>query len=131
MSYVSSAPLSFLGRSSVGTGECVPLVQAATTAPLTVFWKRGAPVQGNTTLKPGTAIATFDANGRYGNHTNGASHAAIYLGQDARGIEVIDQWNIRQHHQIIGKHAPQKRVLRFQNPHAQPVDQGSQYYVVE
>ncbi len=42
-----------------------------------------------------TAIATFDANGRYGNHTNGTSDAAIYLSQDMRGVEIIDQWNIR------------------------------------
>ena len=43
-------------------------------------------------LRPGTAIATFDPDGRYGNHTDGRSHAAIYLGQDATGIRVIDQW---------------------------------------
>ena len=131
MPYVAPAPFSFIGRVSVGTGECVPLVQMATGAPLTVFWHRGALVQGNTGLKPGTAIATFDTNGRYGNHTNGTSHAAIYLGQDANGIEVIDQWNIRQRHQIVGKHQPQKRRLRFGNPHAEPVNQGSRYYVVE
>ena len=104
MPYVAPAPLSFIGR---------------------------ALVQGNIGLKPGTAIATFDGSGRYGNHTNGTSHAAIYLGQDANGIEVIDQWNIRQHHQIVGRHQPQRRRLRFGNPQAEPVNQGSRYYVVE
>lgn len=81
---VSSAPFSLIRRSSVGKGECGPLVQQATSAPSTPFWKRGALVQGATSLKPGAAIATFDASGRYGNHTAGTSHAAIYLGQDAR-----------------------------------------------
>ncbi len=44
---------------------------------------------------------------------------------------MLDQWNIRQHHRIVGKHQPQRRRLRFVNPHAQPVDQGSRSYVVE
>ncbi|ELY6337408.1 BPSL0067 family protein, partial [Cronobacter sakazakii] len=35
---------------------------------------------------------TFDGNNHYGNHTDGRSHAAIYLGQDANGIQVLDQW---------------------------------------
>ena len=44
----------------------------------------------------------FDSNGRYGNHTDGSSHAAIFLGiaetgQHARftgkpNIRVYDQW---------------------------------------
>lgn len=41
-------------------------------------------------MVPGTAIATFDPSGKYGNHTDGRSHAAIYLGQDATGIQVLD-----------------------------------------
>jgi hypothetical protein len=41
---------------------------------------------------PGTIIATFDPNGHYGNHTDGRSHAAIYLGQNASGIQIIDQF---------------------------------------
>ena len=52
-------------------------------------------MQGDTQLAPGTAIAVFDSNGRHGNHTDETSHAAIYLRQDAEGIYVIDQWNIR------------------------------------
>jgi hypothetical protein len=70
----------------------VAYTQKAANMPRTVAWKRGELVKGNMTIAPGTAIATFDADGRYGNHTDGRSHAAIYLGQDASGIQVLDQW---------------------------------------
>lgn len=82
----------FLGQ-SVGSGQCVALVQAADpNVGLTRTWTQGAQVMGNTELKPGTAIATFDGSGRYANATDGSSHAAIYLGQNAQGIQVQDQW---------------------------------------
>lgn len=42
-------------------------------------------------LKKGTAIATF-VNGKYPNHGTG-NHAAFYVGQDAAGIIVVDQWS--------------------------------------
>jgi hypothetical protein len=38
----------------------------------------------------GTAIATF-VDGRYPNNST-SQHAAIYLGQDETGIQVLDQW---------------------------------------
>ena len=83
---------SFVGQ-SVGSGQCVALVQAADPAVgLTRTWAQGGQVQGNTSLVPGTIIATFDGNGRYANATDGGSHAAIYLGQNAQGIQVLDQW---------------------------------------
>lgn len=98
---------------------------------MTKFWRRGAKVQGNLTIKPGTAIATFGLDGRYGNTEDGASHAAIYLNQDAGGIFVIDQWNKRLNGRIVSKRAAHKRHIRFINPGAQPADTGSQFYVVE
>ena len=55
----SSADLgSFIGR-SVGTGQCVALVKAANPSlgPAST-WNAGATVQGNTSLQPGTPIAT-------------------------------------------------------------------------
>lgn len=129
-SYIASDPRQWIGQPPVGSGECVPLVQRATGAPSTTEWRRGEPVQGNPTLAPGTAIATFDSNGRYGNHTNGSSHAAIYLGQDADGIRVIDQWTKRQHGQIIQRQAPHERTLYFNRPQNLPVDRGESYYAV-
>ena len=52
----------------------------------TSAWTPGTPVKGNVNLTPGTAIATFPG-GKY------SGHAAIYMGQDEKGIHVQDQWN--------------------------------------
>lgn len=58
-----------------------------TRAGQTTNWKKGARVKGNTSIKPGTAIATFYSNGKY------FGHAAIYVSQTATAITVYDQWN--------------------------------------
>lgn len=128
--FIASNPRQWIGHPQVGSGECVPLVQRATGAPRTAEWRQGEPVQGNLTLAPGTAIATFDSNGRYGNHTDGASHAAIYLGQSEEGIRVIDQWNERRNGEIVRRKSPDERIIRFDNPRGHLVDQGGSYYVV-
>ena len=124
--YVGNNPEQWIGRQSVGTGECVALVQAATGAPLTREWQPGVSVQGNATIRPGTAIATFDSNGRY------AGHAAIYVGQDEHGIHVIDQWNIRdsQGH-IVGQQPPHERILSLDDPNRARIDRGEFYRVVQ
>ena len=83
---------SFAGQSA-GSGQCVALVQAADPAVglpgpgprasrsrATRYWRR-APLS-----RPSTA----NANMRHA--TDGSSHAAIYLGQNAQGIQVLDQW---------------------------------------
>jgi len=66
--------------------ECVAAVKHFAKAPQTGQWKKGALVKGNTTLKSGTAIATFRDNGTY------HGHAAIYIKQDAGKRYVYDQW---------------------------------------
>jgi hypothetical protein len=69
----------------------VALVQAAdSSVGLTATWTQGSAVHGNTSLQPGTVIATIASNGTYTNSTDGSSHAAIYLGQNAQGIQVED-----------------------------------------
>ena len=90
MPYVALDAEKLDGIASVGSGECVALVQREAGAPLTRNWSKGALVKGNTALAVGTAIATFDASGRYASDGQG-KHAAIYLGQDASGIRVVDQ----------------------------------------
>ena len=110
----------------VGDGHCVAFVKAACGCPATVLWKRGALVKG-IPLMPGTAIATFDPpsgehpDGKYGNHTDGRSHAALYLGQDATGIRVLDQWVTQPVHE---------RVLRFDDA-KKDINNGNKFYVVE
>lgn len=95
--------------------ECVALVRDLTAAPRSTTWRSGAAARGNKTLQPGTAIATFDANGHYGGHT------AIYLGQDATGIFAYDQWR---------GHAPSVRHIAFRQGKGTKVDDGDQYSVV-
>ena len=62
-----------------------------TTAPQTALWKKGALVKGNKDIQPGTAIATFGKDERYASHSTG-NHAALYVGQDATGIFVVEQY---------------------------------------
>ncbi len=111
----------YVGR-SVGSGQCVALVRAAQPAlgPSST-WSAGAPVQGNATLQPGTPIATFDPSSRYANNTDGSSHAAIYLGQDSKGVQVLDQW--------LGS-AAAVRTIPWTNPGATAANTGSAFRVV-
>jgi hypothetical protein len=84
-----------LPTGSVGSGQCVALVQKACNVGHTSTWSAGDPVLGNSGIQPGTPIATFDQDGKYGNHTDGTSHAAIYMGPSTTkpgGIQVYDQW---------------------------------------
>ena len=126
MAYAASIPAiqsEHLGK-VIGTGQCVAFVETAANAPTTIHWKRGTKVTEDLSLPSGTAIATFDPDGAYGNHTDGRSHAAIYVSQDSSGVQVYDQW--------LGQpvHA---RTIRFHNPdeNAKPVNDGNAYYVVE
>lgn len=112
---------SYIGQ-SVGTGQCVALVKAANPSlGPSSGWAAGAPVQGNTTLAPGTPIATFDGANRYANATDGSSHAAIYLGQDQRGMLVMDQW--------AGNSAA-IRTIPWSNPGSVAANTGSAFRVV-
>jgi hypothetical protein len=120
MTFHAATPEDFAGQ-SVGSGQCVAYVQRAAAAPLTSQWRRGALVRGGE-VPTGTAIATFDANGRYGNHTDGRSHAAIFVEASAAGLLVWDQW---------GGHPVQQRTIRFQGGSAKPVNDGDAYFVIE
>jgi hypothetical protein len=127
MSYVASVTeiqQQYLNK-AIGTGQCVAFVEAAAKTPHTAAWKRGRLAKGDTTVPEGTAIATFDPDGTYGNHTDGRSHGAIYVSQIAgEGLLVYDQWSGQPVHQ---------RVIHFRDStytgHA--VNDGNQFYVVE
>ena len=118
---VASGYMQYVGR-SVGSGQCVALLQTVDpSVGLTATWRAGGDVQGNTLLQPGTMIATFDSSGRYANATDGSSHAAIYLGQNAQGIQVLDQWS---------DHAASVRTIRWNNASGVAADTGSQFRVI-
>jgi len=120
MSYVATSPEKYAGQ-VVGDGQCVAFVRAASGAPATSSWTKGALVKG-TNLAKGTAIATFDSDGTYGNHTDGTSHAAIFISQDATGLQVWDQW--------IGQPVHQ-RAIAFRGGQGKPVNDGDAFYVIE
>lgn len=132
MAYVALAPEKYLGK-SVGNGQCVAFARAAAAIGPTMSWRKGVLVRG-APLVAGTAIATFNADGQYENDASGRSHATIYLGQDAVGIIVLDQWAER-------KRAPDgtvtmhlqpvhRRIIRFQD-NAKAVNDGRNYYVID
>ena len=111
----------YLGRSA-GSGQCVALVQSANPGiGPTRTWRCGAPVQGNMELRPGTAIATFNSADRYANAMDGSSHAAIYLGQNERGIQVMDQW---------AGSAAAVRTIPWSNPSGVAANTGTAFHVV-
>lgn len=69
----------------------------------------------------GTAVATFDPDGRYGNHLDGRSHAAVLLAVNADGLLAADQW--------IGQ-VVHERVIRFRGGQGDPANDGDAYYVI-
>jgi hypothetical protein len=105
----------------VGNGHCIAFVREVTGLPPTAGWRRGDPVRG-LGCAPGTAIATFDADGRYGNHEDGRSHAAILLAETSDGLLVADQW--------LGQ-AVHQRMIRYRGGVGKAVNDGDQYHVVE
>lgn len=126
MSYLATNPEGYLGQ-SVGSGQCVDYVRAATKAPPSASWRRGRPVANATDLAYGTAIATFDEDGRYGSRKDGSCHAAIFLRlQPGIGIVVLDQWVTE------GKPQPtHQRTIRFGSKFGSKVNHAEAYYVIE
>jgi len=77
-----------------GKTECAEFVRQATGAPQTTTWRMGKKVSSAKIgeMARGTAIATFDINGKYPADKLGR-HAAIYLEHNSLCIQVLDQWN--------------------------------------
>ena len=77
----------------IGSGECVAACTHFANLPGSNLLKAGPAVMDKPNLEPGTAIATFNSNGRYP-QTDVPKNSAIYLGRGARGsIWILDQWN--------------------------------------
>lgn len=61
-------------------------------------WQAGAAVKGNSSISPGTCIATANYNGKYGpsnapGGVSGGSHTGVYLGQNEKGVIMLHQWS--------------------------------------
>ena len=122
MPYISTTHKRCYGA-VIGNGHCVALVRECAGLPHTSAWRQGKPVRGSgTSHAPGTAIATFDPDGTYGNHTDGRSHAAILISENSDGLLVCDQWKGQSTHE---------RVIRFRNGSGDAVNDGDQFFVVE
>ena len=93
---------------SIGSGQCAALVESVAPVGLSATWRPGVRARG-AKLAPGAVIATFDPNGRYGNHEDGRSHVAVWTGEAAGGLMVIDQWTGK-----AGPHPAGPRLIRFQ-----------------
>lgn len=126
-SYVDVDTIPTVNTALVSTGSCASLVQHYTRVGKTSNWKEGEAVRDNTTIKKGTAIATF-VDGVYPNHAHG-NHAALYVSQDATGIKVVDQWE--------GEPGPHFRVLSFKGKSADgagwedPSNNGDAFSIIE
>ncbi|KAA6455738.1 hypothetical protein DYQ86_27100 [Acidobacteria bacterium AB60] len=93
------------------------------SAPATRFWKEGKKItKGDLTPLPGTAIATFE-KGHYPQDRDTGKHAAIYLGQDADGIQVLDQWKSQGH--------VEKRTIPWKPHRAGASNDGSKFSIIE
>jgi len=110
---------------SHGRTECVEFVRQATGAPSTPAWQQGTRIKMAQpgSIKRGTAISTFDSNGRY--PTDGLGrHAAIYLSHSPVGIRVLDQWN--------GQGEVKERTIFFNKPKGTSrSNDGDCFYVIE
>lgn len=120
MPFVSTTHTRYYGR-VVGTGHPVAFVRECSGAPITTQWFRGDPVRGSN-LSPGTAIATFDPTGRYGNHMDGRSHAAILLADNDDGLLIADQW--------VGQPV-KERVISYRNGSGDACNDGDRFYAIE
>jgi hypothetical protein len=78
-----------------GDTQCVELIFQAfpdASGTSTLSWREGTKItKSDLTIVSGTAIATF-VDGKYSQLGSPNQHAAVYLGQDQHGIQVLDQW---------------------------------------
>jgi hypothetical protein len=107
-----------------GNTECVEFVRQACRAPKTTLWIKGESVMAASpgTIQRGTAIATFDEDGRYPTDTKG-KHAAVYLSHGPNGIRVLDQWN--------SQGAVKERTIYDKKPGIPRVNSAKNYFVIE
>jgi hypothetical protein len=120
MAWIARDPENYAGQ-RVHSGHCVRYVQECTGCPHTSKWARGVKVRGSG-AEFGTAIATFDYDGTYGNHTDGRSHAAIFIEELSDGLRVWDQW--------VGNPVSQ-RTIWFRGGTGRAVNDGDMFYVIE
>jgi hypothetical protein len=109
--------------------QCVSLTRDFDSAlPPSSLWQQGQQVEGATDIAPGTAIATFNFDGAYGpsdspGGASGVSHTGIYLGQDASGVQILDQWS--------GSGGASIHTIPWSSWGGNTAEAGSHYYVIK
>ncbi len=108
-----------------GGVQCVGLVKYYTKCGATNTWRKGALVADSPRLAAGTAIATFDAQGRYPNHKSG-NHACFFLKNmpGDQGITVLEQ------HVRPSPNKIQTRNILYRQGKGTPSDDASAYAVI-
>ena len=123
---------------SYGKGSCVDLPKHLyPEVGATALWRQGPAVQGNTTILPGTLIATFETDGRYKSHPKN-NHAGIYVRQDDKFIYIFDQWNGKSPEipvvrpvSLLGKRAkPITYPSGVVSDYDRPSDNGSAFFII-
>ena len=109
-----------------GHTECVIFVQKAAKVPRTTQWIAGLRLKDAKPgdITPGTAIATFNDQGKYPTEGSGRQHAAIYLSHTSVSIHVLEQYNKRK--------TVKDRYISFNNPQrSDRSNNANTYYVIE
>ena len=120
MPFVAANPNARLGEV---VGHCLPHVQRTAGVPHSSRMRKGEHVlSAGNDLPKGIAIATFDPDGKYGNHVDGRSHAAVLLERVPEGLRVIDCW--------VGRPVGE-RIIRDKRGVGPAADDASKYYVIE
>lgn len=70
--------------------QCVGLVKKYSKAGATLGWNAGEKVMSTPDLKCGTAIATFNAKGKYDSHMHG-NHACFFIRFASGGFLALEQ----------------------------------------
>ena len=109
--------------------QCVSLTRDFDSSlPPSSQWQQGELVEGATDIAPGTPIATFNFNGAYGppdspGGESGVSHTGIYLGQDASGVQILDQWS--------GSGGASIHTIPWSSWGGNTAEAGSHYYTIK
>jgi hypothetical protein len=113
-----------LKGTTVGDGSPTSFVQEVAKLPRPAEWEKGDKVV-SATIRPGTPIATFNADGVFGG--GAGSHAAIFVTQNSNGIWVYDQYK-----STAGKQRPvDVRFIRNRSGKGTASNDASTYFVVK
>jgi RHS repeat-associated protein len=116
-------------KQMIGNGQCVTACSYFSgVTPNTSRWKPGAVVAGNDSIPIGTAVATFDKDGKF--HSDGTMNSGIYMGPNVlRTFKLLDQWPAHAGSGTPG-HPPSIRIIRYDARDRIYSNSAKYYYVI-